>query len=203
MASAPNVPALLFGLASRKSGEAFASSVGAVAYLVKPFHEAALTSHLQTALAMGERETTPRHDTPDAPRAGGEGPRVLVAEDNPVNQLVAKRLLERLGCQVDTVVDGKEAVDAVGAHTYLLVLMDLHMPVVDGFEATRLIRTAEAKAGLEARRLPIVAMTANVMPGVIDECRHVGMDDYISKPVQLDALARALDRWLVAHRTQG
>lgn len=203
MAGAPNVPTLLFGLAPRKAGEAFASSIGAVGYLPKPIHEATLTEHLRTALATDERSSPAPHDSPHAPRPGVNGPRVLVAEDNPVNQLVAKRLLERLGCQVDTVVDGKEAIGAVNAQSYQLILMDLHMPVVDGFEATRLIRAAEARAGEAAPRVPIVAMTANVMPGVIDECRHVGMDDYISKPVQLDSLARAIDRWLAAHRAAG
>lgn len=203
MAGAPNVPTLLFGLAPRKAGEAFASSVGAVGYLPKPIHEATLTEHLRTALASDERSSPTPHDSPHAPRLGLGGPRVLVAEDNPVNQLVAKRLLERLGCHVDTVVDGKEAIDAVNAQSYQLILMDLHMPVVDGFEATRLIRAAEARAGETARRVPIVAMTANVMPGVIDECRHVGMDDYISKPVQLDSLARAIERWLASHRAAG
>lgn len=203
MAGAPNVPTLLFGLAPRKSAEAFASSVGAVGYLPKPIHEAALRELLRTALVTGEHSSPPRPDTLNAARHGTGGPRVLVAEDNPVNQLVAKRLLERLGCHVDTVVDGKEAVTAVGSQAYQLVLMDLHMPVVDGFEATRLIRAAEARAGETAPRVPIVAMTANVMPGVIDECRHVGMDDYISKPVQLDSLARAIERWLAAHRAAG
>ena len=203
MAGSPSTPTLLFGLAPRRTGETFASSVGALGYLLKPIHEAALTEHLRRALTTDERISTARPDTPHAPRPGADGPRVLVAEDNPVNQLVAKRLLERLGCQVDTVVDGKEAVSAVAAQVYQLILMDLHMPVVDGFEATRLIRAAEAKAGEAARRVPIVAMTANVMPGVIDECRHVGMDDYISKPVQLDSLARAIERWLAAHRAAG
>lgn len=190
---APHIPALLFGRASQKTGDAFASSIGAAGYLSKPVHEGALVRRLEPFFSPPAPHPAPA--SPDVQRPTTDGPRVLVAEDNPVNQLVATRLLERLGCQVDIVANGREALVALESQSYKLLLMDLHMPELDGFEATRLIRTAETEGGTE-RRLPIVAMTANVMPGVIEECRHVGMDDYISKPVQLDALARTLERWI-------
>jgi signal transduction histidine kinase/CheY-like chemotaxis protein/ligand-binding sensor domain-containing protein len=108
--------------------------------------------------------------------------RILVAEDNPVNQLLARKLLETRGHDVDVVSDGRRAVEAVGAGGYDLVLMDVQMPEMDGYEAARRIR---ANGG----RLPIVAMTANAMEGDRERCLESGMDGYLSKPVSVEALA--------------
>ncbi|HVU32424.1 MAG TPA: ATP-binding protein [Opitutaceae bacterium] len=115
---------------------------------------------------------------------------VLLAEDNPVNQKVALRFLERLGYRADAVANGLEAVTAVENRRYDLVLMDLQMPEMDGFEATRQIRTR-----LSAERQPkIVALTANAMQGDRDMCLAAGMDDYISKPVKIHEIAAAIRR---------
>ena len=120
--------------------------------------------------------------------------RVLLAEDNLVNQKVALIMLKKLGIEADVVATGTEALDALLGVSYDLVLMDCQMPEMDGFEATRRIRDRERGS----RRLPIVAMTADAMVGDRERCLEVGMDDYIPKPVRSEALRQALARWLPA-----
>lgn len=132
-------------------------------------------------------------DAPKAPvQRERSATRVLVAEDNPVNQKVALLTLERLGYQVHVVGNGLEAVAAMEAGLFDIVLMDCQMPVMDGFEATSEIRRREG----EWAHHPIIAMTASAMQGDRERCFVVGMDDYISKPVQPAALDRVLQRWL-------
>jgi CheY-like chemotaxis protein len=120
--------------------------------------------------------------------------RVLVAEDNVVNQKVAVRILEKLGYRADAVADGREAVTALEKIGYDLVLMDVQMPEMNGFEATRIIRDP----GSEVLRhdIPIVAMTAHALKGDRERCLEAGMDDYASKPVTALALSEILDRHL-------
>ena len=122
------------------------------------------------------------------------GLRVLLAEDNRVNRTVAVRMLAKLGCSVEAVDTGLQAVDAAARQTYDVVLMDVQMPVMDGLEAAAEIRRQEN----HRRHLPIVAMTAHAMDGDRERCLEAGMDDYISKPVTLNGLAAALARWLPA-----
>jgi len=117
--------------------------------------------------------------------------RVLLAEDNIVNQKVASRMLEQLGCRVDVASDGKDAVEMVGQFPYDLVFMDCLMPEMDGFEAASEIRRL---AGGE-RYVPIIAMTALAMEGDRGRCLAAGMDDYLSKPVKSDSLRTILERW--------
>jgi CheY-like chemotaxis protein len=136
--------------------------------------------------------------------------RVLVVEDNIVNQKVAAKMLEREGYRVDVAANGQEAVEAVAQIPYVLVFMDCQMPVMDGYEATRAIREQEASliqhgaqdargATIAARggtpRLPIIAMTANAMDGDRERCLEAGMDDYIAKPVRRENLEAVLGRW--------
>lgn len=121
-----------------------------------------------------------------------EGNRILVAEDNVVNQKVILRQLQRLGYSATMVTNGREAVDAAANDSFDLILMDCQMPELDGFEATRLIRSAEA-GGLVRTR--IVAMTANAMTGDREACLQAGMDDYIAKPLRTEDLERVLNRW--------
>ncbi len=124
----------------------------------------------------------------------GRQARILVAEDNPTNQQVALSILKHLGLRADAVANGADALEALGTHTYDLVLMDVQMPVMDGIEATRRIRSAESAAGKP--RLPVIAMTANAMLGDRSKCLEAGMDDYLSKPVSPQMFATALDKWL-------
>ena len=117
---------------------------------------------------------------------------MLLAEDNLVNQKVALVMLRKLGIEADLAVTGIEALDALVGVSYDLVLMDCQMPEMDGYEATRRIRERERGS----RRLPVVAMTASAMVGDRERCLEAGMDDHIPKPVRMDALQRALLRWL-------
>ncbi|MEW6173211.1 MAG: response regulator [Bacillota bacterium] len=134
---------------------------------------------------------------PAAPFEPKQGELVLVAEDNPVNQQVILEQLKRIGFSVHTVDNGREAVKAAYNVPYDLILMDIQMPGLDGFEATRSIRRAEAVLG---RRTRIVAMTAHALPGDREKCLAAGMDDYISKPVELGKLRQVLGRWYTEER---
>ena len=124
--------------------------------------------------------------------------RVLLVEDNPVNQKVAMLQLERMGCSVDLATNGLEAIDAYKRLEYDIILMDCQMPEMDGFEATRMIRTLE----VPGKRTPVIALTANAMKGDRDRCFASGMDDYLAKPVERRELARTLKRWARERRDQ-
>jgi CheY-like chemotaxis protein len=117
--------------------------------------------------------------------------RILLAEDNVVNQKLALRLLQQMGYQADVAHNGAEAVDAVGQRTYDVVLMDVQMPEMDGLEATRRIVARWPDAAARPR---IVAMTANAMQGDREACLAAGMDDYVTKPIRVDLLVDALNQ---------
>lgn len=117
---------------------------------------------------------------------------ILVVEDNEANRILAIRLLEKLGYSAVAVRDGREAVDATADGVYPLVLMDCHMPGMDGFEATRAIRAREAG---RHERLPVIAMTASVTKPDREACLDAGMDDIVTKPVMIDVLSQVLGRW--------
>ncbi len=169
------------------------SLLGFAACLAKPVRQAPLisaTSGTSTALGWSARpETAPEHRS-SPPHYRG---RVLVAEDNLTNQKVARLLLERLGCCVDTAANGHEAVDAVLRARYDLVLMDCEMPELDGCGATIAIRASEAGSD---RFTPIVALTANAQHAAEQACLDAGMNGYLSKPVRSEALAAEVGRWL-------
>ncbi len=171
------------------------------ACLPKPIKQSQLFDALVSSLA-GSEPPPPSfvhpHD-PAVPRkerrlADGRRPRILVAEDNPVNQKVALGMLARLGCTVDTVGNGQEAVEALKMMPYDLVFMDVQMPEMDGFEATRRLRDPET--GVRDPHIPVVAMTAHAMEGDRERCLAAGMNDYVAKPIDPGELERVLDRLL-------
>ncbi|MDH3590751.1 MAG: ATP-binding protein, partial [Planctomycetota bacterium] len=159
-------------------------------FLATPLSRAPLEQVLHDVLTP---DLEPVHRNPDA----GQEPtaydaRVLVVEDNVVNQRVAVRMLEKIGCTVQLACDGREAVDAIAAGSFDLVFMDCMMPEMDGFEATRVIRSREP-AGVH---VPVIALTANAVSGDKERCLEAGMDDFVAKPVKRAALVAALGRWL-------
>ncbi len=149
--------------------------------------------HFSLPLALDTTAATLAMETlPSRVRVQGQSPiRVLVVDDNLVNQKVAKGMLERLGCCVDLAGNGSEAVEASRRTLYGVIFMDCQMPVVDGYEATRLIRCGEH----QPRRVPIIAMTANAMASDREACLASGMDDWLPKPFRAPDVARVLDRW--------
>ncbi|HWA55797.1 MAG TPA: response regulator [Gemmatimonadales bacterium] len=183
---------------------------GFAAYLLKPLRQADLldalargwsdrhaerpaliTRHsLAEARAAQRREPAPAA-VPATPVAGSAHPRVLLVEDNVVNQRLASRLLEKLECEATIANHGREALALLRTGSFDLVLMDCQMPELDGYETTRQLRAM----GGPAAALPVIAMTANAMRGDRERCLEAGMDDYLSKPIKADDLARMLARW--------
>jgi CheY-like chemotaxis protein/HPt (histidine-containing phosphotransfer) domain-containing protein len=123
----------------------------------------------------------------------GNGLRILVADDNPINQRVAVGMLKQMGLQAEIASNGGEALQALNAAPFDLVFMDVQMPVMDGLAAARQIRQAEFGS---SRRIPIIAMTASAMEGDRENCLEAGMDDFIAKPVVPSAMAQVLAKWL-------
>ncbi|MCX7799236.1 MAG: PAS domain S-box protein [Fimbriimonadales bacterium] len=164
-----------------------------VACLVKPVRRSELRQALLRAAGCGWAAEPAAADRRSEPQALAGG-RVLVAEDNAVNQHVARGVLAKLGLEAVVVSNGLEAIEALRQQSFDAVLMDVQMPEIDGFEATRRIRCGEA--GAPNRRIPIIAMTAHAMQGDRDRCLEAGMDDYVSKPVSQHDLAAVLQKWL-------
>lgn len=169
--------------------------VGFHAFVPKPIRMQSLEHALVRALRRQEATSaTPTMPPPApevvAPRNRPRGAQILVAEDNPVNQRLTGKLLERRGYSYDIVQNGIEAVEAAVTQPYQLVLMDCMMPEMDGYQATRELRHRGFK-------LPIVAMTANALSGAREACIGAGMDDYLTKPVEPQRLDAVLSRWLM------
>ena len=152
---------------------------------------------LKVQAQASQADSAPQADAADVTGQFFPNSRVLVVEDNLVNQIVVQAALERLGCQVDLADGGAEGVQAARLQHYDLVLMDCQMPEVDGYEATRQIRQWEL-AQKSTRRLPIAALTAHAMVGDREKCEAAGMDDYLSKPMSAAELQLLLLRWLPA-----
>jgi signal transduction histidine kinase/DNA-binding response OmpR family regulator len=159
------------------------------AHLIKPVRPAPLRQALAAAAGDRAHATSVRHRSGPVAPAPAERLRVLVAEDNVVNQKLARAMLTRLGHECTLTADGREAIAEWSTGVHDVVFMDVQMPDPDGFDATREIRRQEAGTG---RRIPIVAMTAHAMPGDRERCLMAGMDDYITKPVSLAEVGRVL-----------
>jgi PAS domain S-box-containing protein len=173
--------------------------LGCSGYLIKPIKQQMLFDAVVAALNQKKETNTPlitRHMLAEHRKLGQ---RILLAEDNPINQKLAVILLQKAGFSVDVVETGAQALENACNIPYNAVLMDVQMPEMDGLEATRLIRKAEAQSGLH---IPIVAMTAHAMQGDRERCLDAGMDDYLTKPLEPKVLFNALDRW-IAPQTPG
>jgi len=191
---------LLVGAGPSLGAEEADRSAGVVGRLAEPVRSEELYDSLSRALQArwaGPPPAAPTADGAASPtEESGPKPRVLVVEDNPVNQKVAALMLERLGYNVDVAGDGFEAVTALDLIPYAAVIMDCQMPGMDGFDATAEIRRREAGR----RHTVIIAMTASAMEEDRDRCLRAGMDDYIAKPVRPEKLAAALEHWVPAGR---
>jgi PAS domain S-box-containing protein len=177
--------------------------IGFSGYLPKPVRQSqlhdcivlVLERHLRAPeISAAHHGLVTRHIVAEATQ---QGIRILLAEDNAINQKVAQIMLKQLGYSADVVADGQEAVQALKLINYDLVFMDCQMPVMDGYEATRVIRNPASN--VLNHTVPIVAMTANAMPGDREKCLAAGMDDYTSKPVRPEALQTVLTRLLPEH----
>jgi two-component system sensor histidine kinase/response regulator len=189
---------LLTSVGKRGEGEK-ARQAGIEAYLTKPVRQSELYDALATimdateeARSREEAQLVTRHSLRE--RRAVRRARLLVAEDNPVNQKVAARMLENLGYSVDVAEDGLEALEAFSRTRYGAILMDVQMPEVNGYAATAEIRRREEEHS--AARTPIIAMTANAMEGDRERAIEAGMDDYVPKPVKREELDAVLKRWI-------
>ena len=183
-----------------------AKRVGFSAYLTKPVKQSRLYDAIATVMGAPveeQAERRPAHEAPIVTRHSLKEAQahsrerlvrahVLVAEDNQINQKVAVRMLERLGYRADVAANGLEAIEALSRIRYAVVLMDVQMPEMDGYEATAEIRRREESE----RHTPIIAMTANAMQGDREQALEVGMDDYVPKPVKPEELEAVLERWV-------
>ncbi len=188
------VPLALISSACEDSSAEQLCSSGIRCCLRKPVRQQELYGCLHQLLgaaAPGAERPEARTNEPGFSLAGR---RVLLAEDNPVNQDVALGMLEALGCQVRVAVDGRAVVDAFTTDSYDLVLMDCHMPRMDGFAASAAIRRLEQEERRE--RTPIIALTADVAHGMEAHCKSAGMDGYLAKPFQLSGLREMLELWM-------
>ncbi len=180
-----------------KKGDArLLESVGFSAYLTKPVKQSRLYDCLVTTLGVSmdkslKRPIITRHTIKEIKK---RRVRILVADDNDVNQKVALKILEKLGYRADSVANGLEVLSALEKVPYDLVLMDCQMPEMDGYEATRAIRNPASK--VKNVDIPVVAMTANALKGDREKCLEAGMDDYISKPVNPDELDAAIKKFI-------
>jgi CheY-like chemotaxis protein len=203
-------PILLFMISSKRIEATPQVTTSHMAiYLSKPIRQAQLRTwllRLFTADRAATGERVPPVDVPPVSQEPAVTPpprrkgRVLVVEDNAVNQGVAVRLLERMGFRADAVGDGEEAIHALATAPYDLVLMDVQMPVMDGFQATQAIRAGQGN--VPNPRIPIIAMTAFTLQGDRELCLAAGMDDYLAKPVQPELLAAKLTQWLGEQKAQ-
>jgi two-component system sensor histidine kinase/response regulator len=164
------------------------------AYLTKPIRQSELRQALLMALGQKSSDMAAVERFPTQSCGASQSClRVLLAEDNMVNQRLAMRLLQKHGHHVTVVGNGLEALTALAEYAFDLVLMDVQMPEMDGFEATRLIRISEQQRG---GRTPIIAMTAHAMKGDRERCLAAGMDDYLTKPIHMEELFDAIARCL-------
>ncbi len=192
------IPIVMISAYGREKVISKAEEAGIKNFLFKPIKQSALLDAIMEVKGLGQGRQHKKMSL--NVNRNFNGYRILLAEDNSANRLVAVEMLSQSGFSVDTVKNGEEAVQAVQEKDYSLVLMDIQMPRMDGFEATRRIREVELRSNDDGVKpvgaIPIIAMTANAMAGDREECLAVGMDDYISKPIDRFQLINTLDKWI-------
>ena len=184
---------ILLTSAGRKGDATRCKNMGISAYLLKPVKQADLLDALQLSLGHDNRKGSiiTRYTVEEVRRKL----RILLVEDNVVNQKLAVKILQKRGHQVVVAENGRKALDAIGKEHFHVVLMDVQMPVMDGYTATRRIRKWEEKLGTSEIHIPIIAMTAYAMKGDREKCLAAGMDDYVTKPIKPEALFPVIERW--------
>ena len=187
---APQIPALVLVTSAARSKLSELRAMGFAGYLVKPVRQATLIERLRARPAQAPGPAQPQHVTPDvSPPEAPKGPyglKVLLAEDNPINALLTRELLRRRGHLVTEVTNGEAAVAALDEGSFDIVLTDIHMPGMDGVEATKAIRAREAAT--KRARTPIVALTADALETGRRACREAGMDGFLTKPIEPNQL---------------
>jgi CheY-like chemotaxis protein len=186
-----DMPMILYTSMGDHGGPEQMRDKGFSVVLMKPTRQSHILNAILTVLGEQESEHVADEEKPEDTRELA-GLQVLLAEDNEINQMVAMMMLERFGCQTVAVGTGKLAVEELARNHYDVVLMDVHMPEMDGYMATAAIREFQAPLG---KHTPVIAMTAKAMTGDRELCLAAGMDDYIVKPVRPDDLHAVLVRW--------
>ena len=196
-AAAQQVVVLMVTSGERPGDLARVREMGIASYLTKPVRRSELRAAVSGAMSSGKYLSGPRKSAaspasrgtrPDI-RPGGRSLNILLAEDNAVNEKVACAVLKKAGHTVEVARDGRQAVQMQAAGSFDMVLMDVQMPEMDGFEATAAIREMEKGTGI---RTPVIAMTAHAVSGYKERCLKAGMDGYVSKPIRRDQLLQAL-----------
>jgi len=194
---------MLLTSVGRRGDAARCRELGIACYLTKPVRQSELLDAVKSALGVVQKSKSPRtlltrhslredrHRQPATTRPGKKL-NILIAEDNPVNQTLMIRILEKMGFSATVVENGTRAVEAVEKTSFDLILMDVQMPEMDGFEATKAIRRKEKHTG---KHIPIIALTAHALKGDRERCLESGMDDYLTKPIRKEALAEAIQRF--------
>ena len=201
------VPVILLTHVGRLDNGLQTQSDGVVRYLTKPVRRDDLYKAICGVLDPAREGMEPDVPPPAAPHPTLEADRskmkILVVEDYPINQVIVREHLASAGYQVDLAENGREAVEAFREKRFDLILMDIEMPVMDGYEAVRTIRTLEDQqgpqvcaSGNERKRTPIVAMTAHAFKGYREKCLQAGMDNYITKPIRRAELLELVDGWI-------
>src|SRR5687768_17320373 len=192
-----DVKILILTSMGRRGDAARLEALGCSGYLLKPVKQQLLFDAIIAVLGHKEERSASlvtRHSIAEQKKLGL---RLLLAEDNPINQKLAIVLLQKAGYSVDAVENGAQALEKVQANPYSAILMDVQMPEMDGLEATHKIREWEEGTG---QHIPIIAMTAHAMRGDRERCLEAGMDDYVSKPLEPKVLFNVLDRWTQAEQ---
>jgi CheY-like chemotaxis protein len=193
----PDTPALVMLTSAGLRGDAArCRKAGIEAYLTKPIRRSSLLETIRAVLGSRAGSSKNAVVTLHSLRQDRGRLRILLVEDNPVNEVLATRVLERRGHEVTVARNGRAALEALEKQTPDLVLMDVQMPEMNGFEATAAIREGELKTG---NHLPIIAMTAHAMSGDKERCLAAGMDGYVSKPIRADDLFSVVEQVLSIH----